>query len=843
MRPIVWGTTLLVTAIALQGCGGSATADRAVPEDAADASDMAPDGDAADAPPLDAADVVDASDPGPAYDAWAAFDPPPPTDFAWFDGHAGLRTLLPFAYHWQPGTDRADAGHLGDFAFGNGRTFALVGLAFPLNTLHGMVGPTYARRDRFYGDLALQPGDAAGVPAQFEEEWIGVFRTTPGVLTVGRLGTLRVATIDLAPRPPEGRPSRPVHAALWRVVVAKNDGATATAPTSLVLTAALGQTPVADAIEETTKDGIQVAWFTTTGATATAAGLVLPVPSIPAGGEWTTDLLVAHGAADADPATVRAALSGESFDTLLADTTAAYQDFETSTTQVATPDPLVNDSFVNLRRMLWTQVSAQGASSPLSRYTLAWTRDLSGVVRPLLALGAAPLAQRVMDYYYGVAAKAGWLTDAYEADVDLDLANPPAVDWESLAPLAKKAQAEGPAYLPMMYGWLRATTGATDRAASRIGYLRHAIFGEAISPDFLLPFSGDETYRASMNVAFGLDLEYEHQLKSWSLSSGMLFVTGARALADLEDALGNTDKAAQARTLAASVEAATHAEYGLEDGCLSAFVSKADGKKWPTHEDALLTGTWAGPPWDSGTDLDLPLGCLLDKVPFGPGAVQSPMDPMYDSLFGLPIVKGVYTGMLPGYTLRAMTDAGHPDAEAAFQNLRRSMSPSGNYPEYSIADDFSALEFLYDPSGGLGDYTARYRPWEGGINLEALYHYLTGYRPDAPAARLYLRPHLPAGWPSMTASPLQIGDTRVTLNVQRQADSVFIEVKHLSGPKVTVSLVHDAYDGATPSVTVGGAPVPSGDLVIETHFQTAVVRMPDCDVGTEAGASCVWIIR
>lgn len=844
MRRLTWGLTVVVLTAVLPGCGSSGASDTGLgPDEAADVGDTTQLTDSMDVPLSDSDDLAETSDPGPGFDAWTAFDDPPATDFAWFGGRTGLRALLPFAYHWRPGTPQADAGHLGDFAIGNGRTFSLLGLAFPLNTLHGMMGPTYARRQGSFGDLALQLGDATGAPRSFQEEWIGAFRTLPAVLTVGRLGDLRLATIDLAPLPPDGQPARAVHAAIWRVVVVRNDGSAASPPASLVLTANQPQTPVADAIVETTKDGVQVAWFTSANAVATAGGLVLTLPSIPAGGEWTTDLMLAHGTPETAPAAVRAAVDGEVFDTLVADTTAVYQAFETATTQVTTPDPLVNDSIVNLRRTLWVQVSAQGASTPLSRYAMAWTRDLSGVVRPLLALGAVPLAERIMDYYYGVAAQAGWLTDAYEADVTVDLANLPTVDWESLAPLAKKAQAEGPAYLPIMYSWLRATTGAKDRVQGRIGFLRHAIHGQALSADFLLPFSGDETYRASMNMAVGLDLEYEHHLKSWSLSSGMLMATGARALADLEDALGNTDKSLEARTLATNVEVATHQEFGMDDGCLSAFVTRTDGKVWPPHEDALLTGTWGGPPWDSGPDLDLPLKCLLDRFAFGPGAIQSPLDPQYIDIFGIPIEKGVYTGMLPGYTLRALTDAGHPQAEDAFGNLRRSMSPSGNYPEYSIADDFSALEALYDGTGAIGDFTARYRPWEGGINLEALYHYLTGYRPDAPLARLYLRPHLPAGWPSLAASPLRIGDTRVSLDVRRETDGMSVEVRHLSGPKVTVTLVHDAYDGATPTVTIGGTVVPPADLGIETHFQTTVVRMPDCDVGTEAGASCRWIIR
>ncbi len=166
------------------------------------------------------------------------------------------------------------------------------------------------------------------------------------------------------------------------------------------------------------------------------------------------------------------------------------------------------------------------------------------------------------------------------------------------------------------------------------------------------------------------------------------------------------------------------------------------------------------------------LDALLAAARRGDGTVQTPLDPDYHEALGLPIDEGLLTGMLPGYVLDNLTAGGHPEAQAAFNALHRYADPAGHYAEYMVYDDLSALQLVYDPAGGLGDYTARYRPWEGGIDIDAALGYLLGPLAPSADADLALRPHLPNGLPWLEAGPLRAGDAVASLRLERTRESL-----------------------------------------------------------------------
>jgi hypothetical protein len=125
-----------------------------------------------------------------------------------------------------------------------------------------------------------------------------------------------------------------------------------------------------------------------------------------------------------------------------------------------------------------------------------------------------------------------------------------------------------------------------------------------------------------------------------------------------------------------------------------------------------------------------------------------------------------------------MTVLGHPVAYAAFNMVRQSLDTSGNLQEYMILDDHAGLTLAYQPDGKHepSDYTAKYRPWEGGIVLDAVMQFLFGFEPDANVGRIDLRPHLPNGWPAMTATGLRAKDDRfdVTVNEKDAVSEIVI---------------------------------------------------------------------
>ncbi len=465
------------------------------------------------------------------------------------------------------------------------------------------------------------------------------------MVSAGRSGDLLLVVLDLAPIPAPGSATRPAHAALWRRVAVSNEGDAPSDPASLVVTTALKQRVEDDALLETRSDGMRVAFFRAPGALVPDdTRLVLPVPSLPPGGLFETDLVLATAPPGTSPADARAGLSGEDIVVLADETAAAYVAFVATTARVETPDPVVNDFFTVLARTLYVQVSAQGASSPMSRDTLTWTRDLSGVVRPLALLGAHDLARRILDYYYAAASQAGGIHNAYDADLPLDLDDPAAVDWASLPRMSGRTAAEGPSHLPLMFAWLWAATGDTAWVASRLPFLRHSLFKQQWNEDYLQPFSGDETFRAAMNIAFGLPIEYPHDTESWSLVSSALLAAGAEALFALETATGHAVEAQQALDLRAGAAATAGTRFRLEDGCLAALIHREDGTLSPPFEDALLMGPWAGPPWSQSAPADEAIECLARRIRAAPGVFRSPLDPTYEGFAGLPIHDGSTRG-------------------------------------------------------------------------------------------------------------------------------------------------------------------------------------------------------
>jgi hypothetical protein len=773
-------------------------------------------------------------------DAWT---PPPPVlwpDAGTFATKGALAHRLPglaagpFVSHVTEAT-RPEVGRLAGFGVGNGRVFALLGYPKkgPLNTLHGLVGPTYERGERFFGDYAVELVDAAGTALPFEEQWVARDATDALVLTRGRRGDLELDTVDLAP------PADHAHAAcVLRLVTWRNTG---TLPSPSIALRVRGANPSVRVAGATlTEASNERALTTSLGAGVTALGRELrtPAEALEPGAETTR--VLTH--CTVEGVTPPAAWSPSVDEALLlieaAHVTATALRESDARVHIDTPDPRVTAFLTGMHATIATQTSLTGATCPMSQYTRTWARDNIGPMLYLLDVGDFEAAARLLDYVWGATLISGDLQNSYDADLDL-AALPAEPDWESLGELAVRVGAETPSYLVILYGlWWRAS-GDLERARERWGLLRRAMFDVRWGPDRLLPWTGDETFRAAMNAAFGLGVDAPHHDLSFSLNSNILWLAAAKHFVALAEALGETADAEATRTLAAEMEATALPRYLLADGCLSALIDRETLVTWPApFEDASLTPTWAG--WLPGDDprAVANVTCLIERLGREPGVLQSPPDPLYVNFPLLPSGEGLFTGMKPGYTLAALTDVGHPDAEAAFNALRHSLDAGGNVQEYLLFStapdaDFSGLSLFYNEQGlEPSDYTAKFRPWEGGIDADAAFAYLTGWQPDVPARRLALRPHLPNGWAHAGYSGLRAGEQRFDLRLERPApDRVRVVVRALAGDEAyTVAL---RWDAARPVDVLAGEPWPEGAPPLEsaptvvTRFGQVSTIVPD----------------
>lgn len=691
---------------------------------------------------------------------------------------------------------RPETGHRGGYGTGNGRVFALFGLTDPLNTMHGMAGPTYERGKRFFGDYAIRL-TGTEVLEDSDAEWATLSLSAPAIATRARYGPLWLDVLTFAPLG-----DSPAGHCVIRVLEVHNTADTVSGPLAVRVDAAVKvSNPSESVLLEATGERALTTGFTDGAGASDGKALVHALAPLAAGASVRLTLL--HCSAEGADAVALPAVDAESLAKALA---ADFETWDSGLARFDLPDPRVRDFLDGMKLTLRAQTSREGANCPMSQYTRIWARDTIGAALAWLRYGAHDEVRALMAYLYYAASKGGDLSNSYAAD--LDFTSPPApLDWDALGPLAGKVAAETPSYMVWTAGeWLR-FTGDAQPIAERWPFYRRCLLRQVPSADGLLPFTGDETFRTAMNVAFGYPLEYAHHEVSWSANSSLLWLGAHKHFQAMARATGHDADLDTAATLEAQIRQGFLDHYLLEDACIAALVVRDTGETFPApFEDVALKLTWAG-----AFDPDSPFArdatrCLMDRVGSAPGRFQSPM---HDNHLDFPLVPdatGVYTGMMPGFALAALTDVGHPDAEASFVALSQVLGSSGNLQEYQIAPDDSGLTLLYDPSGALGDYTAKFRPWEGGIVAAAVMDYLVGFDPDASARTLTLRPHLPSHWPELAVTGLRAGAARFDVRVSRAAAGWTVAVSHDAAEPWDIRLRWDS-TAAVAMATGGGEAV------------------------------------
>ncbi len=690
----------------------------------------------------------DTAAPAPSAALWPGEDHRPALEHPFFDDHPALRDLSLYASTVSgPVEDRPDQAHRGAFAVGNGRAFGLMGLTDPLNTLHGMVGPVYEKGDRFFGDLAFTMV-VDGQPVQTDQEWLARVRGTAVNVTRADAGDLSLYTVDFAPHP-AGVADLDVPAAIVRILLVQNHGDEGHEVDILLDPYRDPQELDGLLVEDDGREQL-LAWLPW-NAQLSAPDHSIPLGLVSAGGSSSASMALGFGRGTPDLQALDDLLRTESDEAWLEDTLAWWAEFSAEGVQLTIDDPRIQDLYDAQRVGVRVQQSAAGAVCPMSRYTGVWLRDTIGPVRFLLRAGLHAQATAALDYLYLCAVVEGDYSNHCTSGLEPDdmVAEP---DWDALAPFGGRAAAEGPSYVPLAYAQYAAFTGDQDRIRDRWSYLRRGLLAQQIDDEGLQPFSGDETYRIAMAAALGHDLDVAYEDLAWSANSSFLMAAAAGWMAQAAQGLGEAEDQASFEDLQALAHHALDAHYLLPEGHYSPLIWRESGQPEPLpYEDVNLKPLWVGSHGiDDQAALDN-LASLRAHAGQGDGTIQSILPEPYESF---DIEQGMCTGMVPGYTLANLVAVGDPEAHLAFDALHRYADDGGQVDEYMVYDDFSALAPMYDGSGLLGDFTARYRPWEGAIDADAMLLYLAGPLASDGTADLVLAPHLPNGLPSMALSGL-----------------------------------------------------------------------------------------
>jgi hypothetical protein len=434
--------------------------------------------------------------------------------------------------------------------------------------------------------------------------------------------------------------------------------------------------------------------------------------------------------------------------------------------QVQTEDPQIADLYDGLRTSVRMQQSVAGGVSPMSRYTGVWLRDTIGPVRFFSRAGLFDEAHAAIEYMhlchidsgdYGNACSSGLTAD--------DVGAPP--DWASLGTMSGRTAAEGPSYVPLSAATYTRWSGNTELITTRWDWVRRGLMAQAITEEGLQTWAGDETFRFVMGYALDYPLEYGWQDVSWSANSS--FLTAAASDALLPYATGADADAIEARGDLA--RAALDSTF-WQDGWWAPFVFHTDGPRNAADEvapapfeDVALKAAWLEvfPPDDARLLDDLAM--LTSTAGRGDGSFQTPPGQSVDLDIDADPSDGIATGMVPGYALAALTYVGDPLAADAFDQLHRYAGPSGQFPEDLAYADRAALQILYDAGGAVGDVAARFRPWEGSINGDALLLWLVGAEPTP--GGMALMPHLPNGNQTLAVTGITAADAVVDLTLEQ----------------------------------------------------------------------------
>ena len=778
----------------------------------------------------DAAEVVL---PEPTF-LWPGENPLP----AWpksLESYPALADLSTWSSHREGTGDVWSFRGYADFAAGNGHVFALLGYGPAVNTLHSMVGPIYHKGEGFFSDatVVIRVGED-GPDQQWSNQWVARQHEAPIVLTHAQGPLVTLTTVDVAPL--LGAVDDPIRRAMARLVVVRNPSTNPIANLWLAVTYERLQEAGISGPFERRDDRIRtLVALTDAEQTHDGKELRIALPTIPGQGKHEIVLIFAtdnDGAGLTEKTIDRITKTG--FAAIVDQTVTAWSEWLSQSTRITTPDTRVNDYLEGQKIVVLSQRGFNGASHPMSQYTRSWLRDNAGPVRFFTKCGLFKEAREQLDYLWLAALVEGSIKNSYPGhyvEEDLPAGNEP--DWDSLPVMTGRSRAESPSYLALMYAWYIQASGDFSMLTKRFSMLQFALEKQHFQGD-LLYFSTDETFRTAMAVAHDLDLQEQFEEGYYSANSSFLWVAAAEQLATLAKAIGKDDISDSLGARAKAVRLEAEATYGVPGGAYHPYVYGEESTPAPApFEDVNTKPLWCGySNADAPEALDN-LVATISAIGGEDGILVSSLPESFKNLFGLPITEGLHTGMSPGYFLHNLAVTNHPLAESAFNALAVHATASGTTPEYQILDDHNPLHLIYDSTGATGDYTARYRPWEGAIMADAAYTYLLGIQAFAADNVIKLFPHLPNGWSWLEAGNLRVGEIRFDLRIEFVNDTWKLIVSDLTGGDsvfihLTIPLATDS-----PDCTLNGEPYPcsastgrwlttSDELVLEITGDTVL---------------------
>lgn len=660
---------------------------------------------------------------------------------------------------------------LGVFPVGNGQCFTYLGLGVPQNTLFMLTGPRYQTDGNHnpmggFGESSIVLGEGGKVvdlPRQSCRTILGA----PVVLVSEEGAGLRLTTVTAAP------PG--VRAILRWVTVSRTSGERGDVQVALALRG-----------REAKRDGKGAYLeYPHRGRIARLRPVLLGGELEEADGGWrywvrgldpgsshTHVLALLFSESAEDEEEVRLLLEREGPD-LLEKTLRWWREKLAPTLRVSSGERRLDDLVEGLKVLLLVQQDAQGGVCPMVNFKGVWLRDSNGPLLGFLGTGLHDEARRLLTYYRQASALHRFT--GREFPLDLDVGEDPDLTPEEWAKSGTD-RCEVPSFVVLQHRWWLDATGDRSLIEQHWHYLRRNATHQEIHEGPRGPlqtFNGDETYLGGAYYSlFPSRAGYPNGLirpDAYSADSMLVYVAAQEAMATMARALGKEDEVTAHERLGGSMRESLEKHFWLEDE--GRYAPALSPVTFEPHRAPFapinLRPVWAGylEPGDprARRNLDGSLRWLWRPE----GLVK--MTPFLDH----------YIGSAPGDLLWSLAAVRHPRAARAFEGLLGSASRSGEWVEVHKPDR---------PSHGYGDgaYANRLRPWESGLNLDAMLLYLTGGRRKL-GREIALDPHLPPGSDRMKVENIPIGRGRLLLEARRDGDGIAYTVSNRGDAHVVVN--------------------------------------------------------
>ena len=453
------------------------------------------------------------------------------------------------------------------------------------------------------------------------------------------------------------------------------------------------------------------------------------IGDLPAGQSWSSVLALGTGMGkDGAKADVQLLNAGAAADA----TFKHWQQTLARTTYFDTDHQKLRDLFEDWKVLLLVQRDQQsGVVAPMVNYRGLFVRDSVGPMLLFLRFNMWEEAATLLRFLFDATRVLGRVPDQVPLDLDLTALQGKTTDWTQI----QVQDSEVPSWVILLHFWYWRATQDTKLIEAHWPLLDVCLKRQRRDPDgSLMFFHGGETqlhgaYAALFPQQLGerafliADAEAAGR-RAFSFASGVMFLIAYQAVGELLDGI-DREKRPQAwenekpndrpgqRYVEHTFKIMQEIEkkYWLED--LQYFAPAVSPVSRTPHRapfaDFNLTPLWVGWTFPTGERSRDNLRNSLARLAWRGGRVGTTPTSMYT------------TGLTQAMLLTALCERDAKERQAAFDEVLQLAGPGGEWGE--LYDEDGRPIAAHDP-----EWPNRLRPWESGVNLDALMFAITGIR-------------------------------------------------------------------------------------------------------------------